>query len=372
MATRTGWVWHERYAWHDARGLLDSLGREALFEPEPSLESGNTKRRLRNLIEASGLLGELIPIAPRAARDEELCSVHSRAYVDRVRAESADRGGDAGGFSPFGRWTYEIAALAAGGCLSAVDAVVDRTVTNAYALVRPPGHHAGPAGGCGYCVFSNVALAALHLRRVRGLERVAIVDWDVHHGNGTQAAFWADPSVMTVSLHQEDLFPPGSGTAEEIGEGPGLGTSINVPLPAGSGRAAYLATLDRVVLPALERFGPNFILVACGLDASLNEPLGRMNLTSECFALMTDRIKRAADRLCDGRLVLCHEGGYSSAYVPYCGLAVVECLAGVRTEVVDPWTSDARRVRELPLRAHEAEAIDTTVQQHGLAPSPLR
>jgi acetoin utilization deacetylase AcuC-like enzyme len=371
LTTRTGWVWHERYAWHDARGLLDSLGREALFEPEPSLESGHTKRRLRNLVDASGLLGELVSIAPRAARDEELCSVHSRAYVDRVRAESADRGGDAGGFSPFGRWTYEIAALAAGGCLSAVDAVVDRTVTNAYALVRPPGHHAGPAGGCGYCVFSNVALAALHLRHVRGLERVAIIDWDVHHGNGTQAAFWTDPSVLTVSLHQEDLFPPGSGTVEEIGDGPGLGTSINVPLPAGSGRAAYLATLDRVVLPALERFRPSFILVACGLDASLNEPLGRMNLTSECFALMTDRIKRAAARLCDGRLVLCHEGGYSSAYVPYCGLAVVECLAGIRTAVVDPWISDARGVRELPLRAHEAAAIDAAVQQHGLVPRPV-
>jgi acetoin utilization deacetylase AcuC-like enzyme len=238
--------------------------------------------------------------------------------------------------------------------------------------VRPPGHHAGPAGGCGYCVFSNVALAALHLRRARALDRVAIVDWDVHHGNGTQAAFWTDPSVLTVSLHQEDLFPPGSGTIEETGEGAGEGTNINVPLPAGSGRAAYLAALDRVVLPALVRFRPNFILVACGLDASMNEPLGRMNLTSECFALMTERVKRAAAGLCDERLVLCHEGGYSSAYVPYCGLAVVECLAGVRTEAVDPWISDARRVRELPLRAHEAEAIDAAVLRHRLVQSPGR
>jgi hypothetical protein len=115
MATRSGWVWHERYTWHDARGLLDSLGREAVFEPEPSLESGNTKRRLRNLIDASGLLDELIAIAPRAASDEELRSVHACEYVNRVRADSSDRGGDAGGWSPFGRWTYEIAALAAGG-----------------------------------------------------------------------------------------------------------------------------------------------------------------------------------------------------------------------------------------------------------------
>jgi acetoin utilization deacetylase AcuC-like enzyme len=366
MATSTGWVWHERYAWHDARGLLDSLGRPALFEPEPSLESGNTKRRMRNLIDASGLLAELTPIAPRAAHDYELRALHTGDYVERVRAESARVGGDAGGSSPFGRWTYEIASLAAGGCIAAVDAVHDGTVANAYALVRPPGHHAGPAGGCGYCVFSNVALAAVHLRRTRGLERVAIVDWDVHHGNGTQAAFSTDPRVLTVSIHQEDLFPPGSGTIEEVGDGDGAGMNINVPLPAGSGRAAYLTTLDRIVVPALARFAPNFILIACGLDASMNDPLGRMNLTSECFALMTERIKRAAASLCDGRLVLCHEGGYSSAYVPYCGLAVLECLAGVRTDVIDPWISDTRQVRELPLRHHENEAIEAAARQHCL------
>jgi acetoin utilization deacetylase AcuC-like enzyme len=214
-------------------------------------------------------------------------------------------------------------------------------------------------------VFSNVALAATHLRRSHGLERVAIVDWDVHHGNGTQAAFWTDPTVLTASLHQEDLFPPGSGKVQEIGEGHAAGTNINVPLPAGSGRAAYLAAVDRVVAPALSRFRPDFILVACGLDASMNDPLGRMNLTSECFALLTERIKGAAAQ-CDGRLVLCHEGGYSSAYIPYCGLAIVERLAEVDTEVIDPWISDARRVRELPLRAHEAEAIDAAASHHRL------
>ena len=283
--------------------------------------------------------------------------MHDRAYLDRVRSASAGAGGDAGGSSPFGRGTYEIAALAVGGCLAAVDAVLDGTVRNAYALVRPPGHHAGPDGGCGYCVFSNAALAALHLRHERGLDRVAIVDWDVHHGNGTQAVFAADPSVLAISVHQEDLFPPGSGPAEDVGEPAGAGTTINVPLPAGSGRAAYLAVLDEIVAPALAHFRPQFILVACGLDASMNEPLGRMNLTSECFALMTERMMAAADAHCDGRLVLCHEGGYSSAYVPYCGLAIVERLSGIRTGVVDPWLTDERRVRELPLRAHEAAAI---------------
>jgi acetoin utilization deacetylase AcuC-like enzyme len=361
MTDRTGWVWHERYAWHDARGLMDTVGRDAWFEPEPSLESASTKRRLRNLIDVSGLLTHLTPVAPWAAGEDQLRMVHAAAYIDRVRRQSQDSGGDAGNSSPFGRGTYEIAALAVGGCLAAADAVLDQTVDNAYALVRPPGHHAGPEGGCGYCVFSNVALAALHLRRARGLGRVAVVDWDVHHGNGTQATFWSDPSVLTLSLHQEDLFPPGSGTVEEAGAGDAVGTNVNVPLPAGSGRAAYLAAIDRVVLPALRDFQPEFILVACGLDASMNDPLGRMNLTSECFAMMTDRIKRAAADLCHGRLVLCQEGGYSTTYVPYCGLAIVECLLGIKSEVADPWLADARRVRELPLRAHEREAIDAAV-----------
>jgi acetoin utilization deacetylase AcuC-like enzyme len=240
------------------------------------------------------------------------------------------------------------------------------TVRNAYALVRPPGHHAGPAGGSGYCLFSNVALTALRLRREHGLRRVAIVDWDVHHGNGTQDSFWANGSVLTISIHQEDLYPAGSGPVAEIGEGDGVGANVNVPLPAGSGRAAYMATLDRVVLPALERFGPEFILIANGLDASLGDPLGRMNLTSECFALMTERMMSCADRLCDGRLVLCHEGGYSSTYVPYCGLAIVQQLAGITTDVVDPWISDTRQVRWLPLRDHEAAAIEAARAFHVL------
>jgi acetoin utilization deacetylase AcuC-like enzyme len=362
----TGWVWHERYAWHDARGLTDSLEHESLFEPQPSLESGTVKRRLRNLVDASGLLAQLTEIPASALSADELCMLHDRSYVDRIRAQSAHRGGDAGPATPFGRWTYEIAALAAGGCRAAVDAVLEGRVDNAYALVRPPGHHAGPAGGCGYCVFSNLALAALHLRRSAGLSRVAIVDWDVHHGNGTQASFWSDPSVLTISLHQEDLFPPGSGLVSEVGGGAGAGVNLNVELPAGSGRAAYLAALDRVALPALERFEPEFILVACGLDASLNDPLGRMNLTSECFSIMTERLMRAAERLCGGRLVMCHEGGYSTTYVPYCGLAIVERLSGVSTGVTDPWISDARRVRELPLRAHEEQAIQAAASQHRL------
>jgi acetoin utilization deacetylase AcuC-like enzyme len=362
MPDTTGWVWHERYAWHDARGLMDSAPPEALFEPEPSLESGVTKRRFRNLVDASGLLASLSEITPEPAGDDVLAMVHDRAYIDDIRARSAAFGGDAGNWTPFGRATYEISALATGGCIAAADAVLDGRVRNAYALVRPPGHHAGPAGGAGYCVFSNVALTALHLQRARGLDRIAILDWDVHHGNGTQATFWEDPSVLAISLHQDDLFPVGSGRLTEVGAGEGVGATINVPLPSGGGRAAYLDAFDRVVRPALDRFAPDFLLVASGLDASMCDPLGRMNLTSECFAVLTDRAMAAADDLCGGRLVCCHEGGYSSGYVPYCGLAIVERLAGIATGVEDPYLDDARTVARRPLRADESAAVDAAVE----------
>jgi acetoin utilization deacetylase AcuC-like enzyme len=363
---KTGFVWHERYAWHDSRGLPDTFGPDALFEPEPSLDSPATRRRLRNLLDVSGLLAQLAAIPARPATGDELGRLHTGGYLARIHAASDTAGGDAGGSTPFGRGSYEIAALAAGGCLAAVDAVLDGAVDNAYALVRPPGHHAGPDTGCGYCIFNNLALAALHLRQARGLARVAIVDWDVHHGNGTQDSFWSDPNVLTVSVHQEDLFPPGSGLVHETGGGEGAGANVNVPLPAGAGRAAYLAALDRVVLPALERFAPDFILVACGLDAGMLDPLGRMNLTSECFALMTERIVAAAAALCDGRLVLAHEGGYSSSYIPYCGHAVIERLSGNAGGLVDPWLTDARQVRTLPLREHEAVAVEAARARHGL------
>ena len=181
-----------------------------------------------------------------------------------------------------------------------------------------------------------MAVAVHHARAVHGVERVAVVDWDVHHGNGTQDAFYRDPSVLTVSLHQDNAYPPDSGSVGEIGEGPGRGFNINVPLPPGSGHGAYVAALERVVLPALSGFRPGLIVVACGLDAGGMDPLGRMMCTSETFRTMTRMIDQAAGELCDGRLVACHEGGYSEKQAAFCGLAVLEQLSGIATGVRDP------------------------------------
>jgi acetoin utilization deacetylase AcuC-like enzyme len=336
MATGTGFVWHERYMWHDTGRQAGPFDADAAGWLEPDLrhsENPDTKRRFRNLLEVTGLLDQLERVDPRPATEEELQRVHTPEYVASVRERSAAMGGDGGdGATPFGKGSYEVARLAAGGVIAAVDAVLDGRVANAYALVRPPGHHALADMGMGFCLFGNVAIAAHHARAAHGLDRVAIVDWDVHHGNGTQAAFYGDPSVLTISLHQDNCFPPGSGAVEENGEGAGEGFNVNVPLPPGSGNGAYEAALDRVVVPALQRFRPDLILVACGFDASAMDPLGRMMVTAAGFGRLTAILMDVAVELCDGRLVFEHEGGYSPELVPFCGLATVEALSGVQTD----------------------------------------
>jgi acetoin utilization deacetylase AcuC-like enzyme len=336
-STRTGFVFHELYMWHDTGSGAGPRAAGGAIEPGEHGESPPTKRRFRNLLEVSGMLDQLVGVRARPATRDELLRFHTPEYVDRIKAMSDAGGGQAGEITPFGPGSYEIAALAVGGCMAAVDAVLAGDVANAYALVRPPGHHAEADRGRGFCIFGNTALAAMHAREVHGLERVAVVDWDVHHGNGTESAFWEDPSVLAVSVHQDGWWPRDSGPLDAVGAGAGRGFTVNVPLPPGSGDGAYLAAFEQVVLPALADFRPELILVASGFDASVLDPQGRMMVTSEGYRQLTRLVMGAAAELCDGRLVLCHEGGYSAAYVPFCGLAVVEELAGRRSGTDDPY-----------------------------------
>ncbi len=357
----TGLVWHERMMWHDTGSGAAELPSGGWLEPHVHVESPDTKRRLKNLLDATGLTDGLTLLRPRPATVEELCRVHDRAHVDRVAALSAGRGGDAGSEAPFGNGSYEIALLAAGGVIGAVDATLEGAVDNAYALVRPPGHHAVPEQGMGFCLFANVAVAVRHAQAVRGVGRVAVVDWDVHHGNGTQAIFWDDPSVLAISLHQDGLYPLRSGTLDETGGGEGRGATLNVPLPAGSGRGAYLAALDRVVVPALERFRPELIVIACGFDAGALDPLGRMLLSASAFGEMTGRLLDAAARLCDGRLIAAHEGGYSAGHVPFCGLAVIEKLSGLSAGIEDPFAY-LDQVTGQELQPHQRDAVEASAR----------
>jgi acetoin utilization deacetylase AcuC-like enzyme len=310
-----------------------------------------------NLWRAAGVLDHLVPIAPRPATVEELCRVHTAEHVRRISELSASGGGDAGGLTPIGLGSYEIALMSAGGCIAAVDAVLDGRVDNAYALVRPPGHHAIAAASMGFCLFNNAAVAVEHLRAARGVKRIAMVDWDVHHGNGQQSVFYGDPDVLTISLHQDLCFPPDSGYLDDNGEGDGEGYNINVPLPPGSGHGAYVAAYERVAIAALRRFQPEFIIAPCGFDGGFFDPLGRMMAWSETYRVMTSMLKAAAQELCGGRLVLTHEGGYSPAYVPFLGLAVIEELSGVKSPIDDPYAPICEHGGQQDLQPHQDQLI---------------
>lgn len=363
----TALVWHERLMWFDAGTFAGPMPAGGWVQPGEASEHPEAKRRIKNLLDASGMTEKLLVIRPKAANEADALRVHTPAYLARVKQFSAAYGGQLGASAFIGPGGWELALLSAGALITAVDAVVSARATNAYAMTRPPGHHAEPDGGMGFCVLANIPIAIRHAQARHGIRRVAVVDWDVHHGNGTEVCFRTDPEVLTISLHQDGLFPQGgSGALEARGEGPGLGATINVPLPPGSGSAAYRAAFDRVVLPALERFRPELIVVACGLDAGNNDPLGRMMLGPEDFRWMTAAIRDAAGRLCSGRLVLSHEGGYHAPTAPFLALPIFEELAGEPSGVENPV---AARIAGLPpnvLLPHQAEAVERARRLAGL------
>jgi acetoin utilization deacetylase AcuC-like enzyme len=323
---RVGLVYDERFLDHDP-GDYRILYREPFpfEEPVPHMSNPLVVKRTKRLLDLLGYSAAMQAIDARIASDEELLGYHTPEYIARV-AEVSHTGGDTGAGAPIAAGGDEIARLSAGAVIAATDAVMRGDVHHAYALTRPPGHHAMADKGMGFCVYANVAVAARHAQRVHGITRIAILDWDVHHGNGTQDAFYDDPDVLFISIHQEDLFPVGWGKLEDIGEGAGTGSTVNIPLPSGSGNRAYMAVMEQIVLPIIRQFGPELILVSAGQDASVQDPLGRMSLTTSAYRSMTSMMREIAGEVCGGRLVIAQEGGYSDWYAPYCSAAIAEGL----------------------------------------------
>ncbi len=270
-------------------------------------------QRLTAIVErlkAQGLLAQLTAIRPVPADRQWLTPVHTGAYVDRVKAD-CERGV---GFvdspdAPASKHSYRVAIEAVGGILAAADAVMEGKVANAFCAVRPPGHHAGKEKARGFCLFNNAAVAARYLQQKHKLSKILIVDWDVHHGNGTQEIFYDDPTVFYFGIHQFPFYP-GTGSAEEKGAGRGLNFTLNVPLARGAGDKEYVKVFREVLQPAAEKFRPDFVLISAGFDAHQHDPLGGMQVTAEGFAELTRIVKTIARRHCRGRLVSILEGGY--------------------------------------------------------------
>ncbi|MEM9967187.1 MAG: class II histone deacetylase [Pseudomonadota bacterium] len=335
----TGFFSDERCFWHAGGNYALTLPLGGLVQPLAAgglPENPETKRRLKNLLEITGLLGELDCRSAPAATREALERVHPPKYLDAFNELSDRGGGELGHHAPFAQDGYDIAAQSAGLAVGAVSTVAKGELANAYALSRPPGHHCTADGPQGFCLMANIAIAIEAAKAENLVQRIAVVDWDVHHGNGTESIFYDREDVLTVSLHQAGNYPMHSGAVEDRGAGPGEGYNINVPMHAGSGHTAYLHAMDTIVLPSLHVFKPDMIIVACGYDAAVVDPLSCMQATAETFAEMTLRVKDAAEMLCEGRLVLVHEGGYSEAYVPFCGHATITALSGSTITAPDP------------------------------------
>jgi acetoin utilization deacetylase AcuC-like enzyme len=294
----TGLIYHDRFLDHDT----------GPGHPERPARLQAVSARLA----ADGLWPRLEPIPFAPARRDVLERLHAASYVDRcfVACASGQRYLDSLDVG-ISRDSAAIAQLAAGGALAAVDAVVQEVVSNAVCLMRPPGHHAEADRAMGFCLFGNVALAADHLIRTSAVDRVAIVDWDVHHGNGTQHLLETRDDILYISLHEDPRFLyPGTGYAHETGRGRGAGFTLNFPLPPGSDDDTYRAVMQSQVTPKLEAFEPQFILISAGYDAAAADPLAHMELTGQGFAWMTQHVRSLADKLCGGRLVSMLEGGY--------------------------------------------------------------
>jgi len=290
-------------------------------------ESPARLRAIMAHLEESGVLARLTAIEPRDATPGDIELLHSPKLVETVRKTAEHSGGWLDPDTYVAPRSYDAALRAAGGLLASTDAVLDSRVGSAFCLVRPPGHHATPTQAMGFCLFNNVALAATHALERRGLERVAILDFDVHHGNGTQDCFYADPRVLYVSTHQFPFYP-GGGHWAETGEGEGRGSTVNVPLPRGCGREEYLRAYRGVAAPLVRRFEPQMLFVSAGFDAHFADPLAQMLLDTRGYYEIASLFRELADELCEGRIVYGLEGGYDLTALAWSVRACLDTLLG--------------------------------------------
>jgi acetoin utilization deacetylase AcuC-like enzyme len=294
---KTGLVYHPAYLEHDM-----GFGHP---------ESPNRLRAIVQRLEESGIAARLVRIEPRKAEDEWITQVHTSNYLASLNRQAPASGRvSLDPDTAMSSGTLQAAYLAAGGALAAVDAIMAQQVDHVFCAVRPPGHHAEAGRAMGFCFLNNVAIAARYLQKEYGLTRVLIVDWDVHHGNGTQHSFEDDPSILFFSTHQYPHYP-GTGRGTECGKGAGEGFTINVPMEAGEGDDDYRAVFQKVLVAAADDFKPEFVIISAGFDAHKDDPLASMGLTESGYAELTEIVAGIAKRHANGRILSSLEGGYN-------------------------------------------------------------
>lgn len=310
--------------------------------PEGHLECGRRLEAVYDILDRPDMADHLVIIPPRIAEQEEILTVHAPEHLTQVAATAShdQTALTADTFASAG--TCEAALLAAGGLFAAIDQVVAGDLANAFVLARPPGHHAERSRAMGFCIFNNAALGARYAQISLGLKRVMIVDWDVHHGNGTQHILEDDPSVLFFSIHQYPLFP-GTGLFTDVGRGPGEGRTVNLPLSKGYGDAEYAALFNQILRPIALEFGPDLVIVSAGFDAHKNDPLGGMKMTPAGFGALTRILMDIALECCGGKMVLTLEGGYNLKALAASVKAVMAELAGIMFSDTQALGAKARR-----------------------------
>jgi acetoin utilization deacetylase AcuC-like enzyme len=367
---QTAIVWHELFGWYNTGSIYDgqfpaefSPAKGLYIPPAQHFDNGATSKS-HSLIKVCGTGDDLHWITPVPASKEQLEWVHDSKYITKLEKLNPT-GGDAGEFSTFGPGGYEIARLAVGGAIQAVDAVIKGVVKNAYALVRPCGHHAECDTGKGFCLINNIAVATRYAQKC-GLKRVAIIDYDAHHGNGTNKIFYEDDSVLYISTHQNSLYPLKSGSVNETGEGKGVGYTINIPLPPGTGEGGYDETWRRVIVPAIDAFHPDIIFVSSGFNASAMDQMACMMLSSGAFVKFTEYLMMLANRHCADKLVFVHEGGYSPSTMPYALVSVLETMMNRKTKTLDPYREEIQSYGGHDCTSEQRAVIDAVIDRHCL------
>ena len=318
----------------------------------------NNRRTARSmaLLRERGTLDQMLSVPISPISSEALYRVHDPAYVAKLRRLD-ELGGGMWDFETYvSRGSYEVARMAAGAAIAVTQAVISGQARNGISIMRPPGHHALPGKAMGFCLFANAALAARASQDEMGLERVLIIDWDVHHGNGTEAIFYDDPSVAFISLHQHPLWP-GTGMVEDVGSGPGQGYTMNIPMPPYTGDRGYLRAFDELIVPFARRFQPQLLLVSSGYDVHWRDPLSQMSMTSTGYARLAQRARALAEELCDGRLVVLLEGGYDLGAVSYGVLDTVLALMGRDDAIEDPFGPAPSSESDISRLIHRIKSI---------------